>query len=498
MHGQPLLNPPGSWAKCPNTWRLSAKVDMICSGQPFFQGYFEEFPDDSASETESESDVPLGLAEEEVFAKTAVGKCKKKKAESVARKRARKTRNLSRNAKIQGRFIRETQEEKGIPSFAILKLGQPTTNNKSHRAPQETEGHIDLFYESRITPHVKQCAVDEDHKGPKINLIRQVARNIYEDESEETRAVVRAHLAAQTEERDMATKALAEVEGALQPTPKQYQEASNIFPSYIDGILREATQYFLCHIYPLKAADIRDAQALNAVPPGSGQSSLQAEGLEIMDFDQGPDMPANAATKSSASPEKALPIFMHLAPPPPGTPAMSAVSVTSAMPAISATPITPHPTVPAPHPMPAVANPSPQFSHITKNRSVLADEASTDEVVVEAAAKAFAAETAAPELSATVMAPQAIARGTTTVITTALHPTGSTLAAPVVVALEDNIVIESGRPRRTIVLTCAAAELEREKVEKAAAKMAASAKKAQCASSTSKPGMKGAVKGGCG
>lgn len=119
-----------------------------------------------------------------------------------------------------------------------------------------------------------------------------------------------------------------------------------------------------------------------------------------------------------------------------------------------------------------------------------------ERAIVEAAAKALAVETAAAEPSATVIAPQAIARGTTTVIPAALHPTGSTLAAPAVVAPEDNIVIEGGRPRRAIVLTCAAAELEREKVEKAAAKTAAAAKKAQRASSTSKPGTKGAVKGG--
>lgn len=111
--------------------------------------------------------------------------------------------------------LTKPRKKKGSLPFTIPKLGQPTTNNKPHCAPQETEGYIDLFYESRIAPCIKQCAVDKDHRGPKISMISQVACNMYEDKSE-----VRAHLAAQTEERDTATKALAEAEGMLQPTPK--------------------------------------------------------------------------------------------------------------------------------------------------------------------------------------------------------------------------------------------------------------------------------------
>lgn len=66
---------------------------------PFFSAWFalwpvrESLPGDlseTESEEESEPDVPLDSAEEEVFNKTPVGKRKQKEAKSVANKRAKK------------------------------------------------------------------------------------------------------------------------------------------------------------------------------------------------------------------------------------------------------------------------------------------------------------------------------------------------------------------------------------------------------------------------
>lgn len=117
----------------------------------------------------------------------------------------------------------KSRKKNGTLASALPVFGQPNVKDKPCHTPQETEGYIDLFYDSRIAPRVQHCAAD-GHKGPYINLIRQVARDMYTDEDEETRAAVRAHLAAQTEEREAETKALAEAEGASQPTPQQYQQ----------------------------------------------------------------------------------------------------------------------------------------------------------------------------------------------------------------------------------------------------------------------------------
>lgn len=112
----------------------------------------------------------------------------------------------------------QPRKKKGALAFALPAFGQATSNDKPHCAPQETEGYIDLFYDSRVAPRVNQHAAEEGHKGPQINLIRAVALDMYEDEDEETHAAVRAHLAAQLEERN------TEAKGAQQPTPQQYQQ----------------------------------------------------------------------------------------------------------------------------------------------------------------------------------------------------------------------------------------------------------------------------------
>lgn len=70
----------------------------------YFQGYFEDFPPpepaagdrtDSGSDDESESDVPLDSAEEELLAQTSLGKRKQKRERAKASKRARRVSNIS-------------------------------------------------------------------------------------------------------------------------------------------------------------------------------------------------------------------------------------------------------------------------------------------------------------------------------------------------------------------------------------------------------------------
>lgn len=81
-----------------------------------------------------------------------------------------------------------------------------------------------MYYQSRIITHVERRAVEEDHHGPKINLIRQVAREMYEKGDEETRAVVLAHVVAQAEKMNVEREALAGAEITEHLTPQQYQQ----------------------------------------------------------------------------------------------------------------------------------------------------------------------------------------------------------------------------------------------------------------------------------
>lgn len=107
---------------------------------------------------------------------------------------------------------------------AAPSFGKSVVHDKAQRAPQETEAYIHLYYPSRLIEHVERRTIEEDHRGPKINLIRQVAREMYEKEDEETRAAVLAHVGAEVEKQDAKKKALAEAEIAEHPTPQQYQQ----------------------------------------------------------------------------------------------------------------------------------------------------------------------------------------------------------------------------------------------------------------------------------
>lgn len=109
-----------------------------------------------------------------------------------------------------------------LPAAPVF--GHSAVHEKPHRAPQETEAYIHLYYPTRIITHVERRVIEEDHHGPKINVIRQVAREMYEKEDEETRAAVLAYVAAEAEKTDMTQTALAEAEVAENPTPQQYQQ----------------------------------------------------------------------------------------------------------------------------------------------------------------------------------------------------------------------------------------------------------------------------------
>lgn len=90
---------------------------------------------------------------------------------------------------------------------------------KPHRRLQTTEAYIPLYYDSRIMEPVRQRVAETDHKGPMIHLIRNVAKEMYDDEDTETQEAVQAYI-EQTAQEQLKALALETVE----PTPAQYQQ----------------------------------------------------------------------------------------------------------------------------------------------------------------------------------------------------------------------------------------------------------------------------------
>lgn len=107
-------------------------------------------------------------------------------------------------------------------SHVFDTFGQSTAD-KSGRAPQETEIYLKLYNDTRISHRVKQRALELNHKGPMINIIRDVTREMWEDEDDETRDLVAKELAVQLKLREDEQEAAAEMDGQ-DPTPQQYQE----------------------------------------------------------------------------------------------------------------------------------------------------------------------------------------------------------------------------------------------------------------------------------
>ncbi|KZP04770.1 hypothetical protein FIBSPDRAFT_967837 [Athelia psychrophila] len=222
----------------------------------FFTNWFESFParapaandpTDSEPEPDSDSDVPADSADESHV------KRKKKTRSDRESKRAKKVlrnQGLSRDQKIQGRIIRKRKAQ--VQTFMRGHCGNKATRKKNvvassstlptlggvtkpHRLPQETEAYMNLFYDDRIAAEVQARITDQS--GPKINVVRKVAQEMYEKEDAETRAAVAALIASRAEEMVNGAEDLGK-----EPTPQQYQECIDALPNYMDQILRDATR----------------------------------------------------------------------------------------------------------------------------------------------------------------------------------------------------------------------------------------------------------------
>ncbi|KAF7984575.1 hypothetical protein HWV62_13795 [Athelia sp. TMB] len=213
------------------------------------------------------SDAPLDSPEEEAFAKTMLGKRKRKSGKRKMSKAAKAmkefedSKQLTPEVRIKQLLIRCRQEQlkswmrrhsPAVPNLPRAKKGQtsslgfnifdPPTLEKPGRAQQVTEAYIDLYLPTRIRPAVQELARERNHEGPQINLVREVARKLYSNEDEETRAAVAAHLAAQEQARVKEEDAFARAQTAVEPTPADYQLAIDIFPTWADTMLREAVR----------------------------------------------------------------------------------------------------------------------------------------------------------------------------------------------------------------------------------------------------------------
>ncbi|KAF7965470.1 hypothetical protein HWV62_43299 [Athelia sp. TMB] len=235
---------------------------------PFFEQYFTAYPvrdateadqSDSGSESDCDSDAPLDTEEEEVFSTTAAGKRKQKTKKTKANKRAKRTaqtKNQTREQKIEGRLIAKRKKQlktwmrwhseparpgrrrKGSGFFGMPALGKSGKKKGPGRVSQLTEIYINLYYPTRMLPIVNKRLEDVTFTGRSIDLIRQVAREMYAEEDEETRAAVEAVRA--TQQQGMVENADDEdSEGEGEPTPQEYQHAIDTIHPYIESMLKE-------------------------------------------------------------------------------------------------------------------------------------------------------------------------------------------------------------------------------------------------------------------
>ncbi|KZP20051.1 hypothetical protein FIBSPDRAFT_954897 [Athelia psychrophila] len=201
-----------------------------------FAAWFKAFPcqeptdaDDSPSESESddESDVPPDSADEVAF---KADKRKRKAKDNKAKQRAKKaahSRTLSQHDRIAGHWVQKKQKQlktfmrwhcpstqgphkkKGSTPPSPWFFADPA--NKLCRRLQETEAYIHLYYEQHIVQPLRAQVTHTDIKGPMINLIRKVAKDLYDADLEQ-----------------------------VEPTPEQYRDAIKMLPSYFDSMLAEA------------------------------------------------------------------------------------------------------------------------------------------------------------------------------------------------------------------------------------------------------------------
>ncbi|KAF7967634.1 hypothetical protein HWV62_33613 [Athelia sp. TMB] len=259
-----------SWATLEQIqWLITWLTDYIEAQQKrqlhtfwpkLFAAWFLDFPlreptDDDASARESESedddDVPPSSADEAaVKANESKEKAKKKRAKKRAKKAAH-NKGLSRGQKITGKWYSQKQSQlktfmrwhsgatraprtkKGAEPLSLWFVADSAA--KPRRRLQETEAYIHLHYKERILEVVNERVAAIAVKGPMINLIRQVAKELYEQEDDETRLAVKDFIKAHAE------KLQSEAPETVDPTPEQYQDAINLLPSYFDAVLSEAS-----------------------------------------------------------------------------------------------------------------------------------------------------------------------------------------------------------------------------------------------------------------
>ncbi|KAF7967081.1 hypothetical protein HWV62_35921 [Athelia sp. TMB] len=234
-------------------------ADVIRMGKPS--------PADRATK-EQYSDAPLDSPEEEAFAKTALGKRKRKESkrkESKVAKAAREfeeSKLLTAEQRITQWLIRSRQEQlkswmrrhapavprpprtkTGNIAFPAIDMFSFASSDNPGRALQETEVYIDLYHQTRLKPIVQQRAIDQNLQGPQINLVRQVAREMYSQEDKETRAAVAAQMAALQLAKKKEEEELAEAQAATHRTPEHYQKSIDTFPKYIDGVLKNVAEH---------------------------------------------------------------------------------------------------------------------------------------------------------------------------------------------------------------------------------------------------------------
>lgn len=96
--------------------------------------------------------------------------------------------------------------------------------SKPTRRLQETEAYIRLYYKDRMLEPLRKRVSELEKTGPMINVIREVARDLYaqEKDDEATRLAIAACIEEHAEEQHT-LQASKELE-ILEPTPEQYQE----------------------------------------------------------------------------------------------------------------------------------------------------------------------------------------------------------------------------------------------------------------------------------
>ena len=113
-------------------------------------------------------------------------------------------------------------------TIAVLPaLDASVAQDRHTRVNQEDEAYLHLFHD-RVMSVVDERTVDEKFKGPPINLIRQIARELYKDEDEPTRAAVATELSLQAEckvqEQDKRKNTALNAAEQKPRTPQEYQE----------------------------------------------------------------------------------------------------------------------------------------------------------------------------------------------------------------------------------------------------------------------------------